>query len=209
MLPESVLILGVGGTSTDIAETIVLRSDCRLIGYLDDNPAYHGSFLQGYPVLGGLSCVEDYPDALLVLAVGSPRSFTCRLKIIERLRHRRFLTVVHPTAWISPTAKIGDGSVILSFVSVSSNATLVGHNVILSHCSINHDVLLGEGTVCASGVSLSGNVEVGEGCYLGVGSVFRDGITVGPGTLVGAGAVVVSDLDAAGTFVGNPSRRLR
>ena len=208
---SDILILGTGGTLTDLAEILATPgySNHRLLGYLDDDTAKHGTDIDGKPVLGGLACAADFPHALLILGIGSPRSYSRRLSLLAGLEDRSFLTVVHPTAWVSPSARLGQGCVVMAFSQVASNAVLEEHNIVLSHCAINHDAKLGRGTICASGVVVSGKVTVGESCYLGAGTILRDGVTVAPGVLTGAGAVVAANLTSAGVYAGVPARPLR
>lgn len=209
---SSVVILGAGGLTTEIAELLATPSYSQysLLGCLDDDPKKQGLNFSGVPVLGPLADVHDYPDAVLLLALGSPRSYSRRLPLIEKLglEKRSFLTIIHPTAWVSPSARIGQGCVVLAYSQISNNAILEDHVVLLSHCAVNHDSFIGRGTLSASGVIVSGNVRIGQSCYLGAGSKFRDGVSVGDGTLIGVGAVVVSNLPSAGVFVGNPARPL-
>lgn len=209
---REVLILGSGGTTTDVAETLATPaySNYRLLGCLDDDPSKQGNEVGGVPVLGGLALAHDYPQAQLVLALGSPRSFGLRLPLLKQLglTGRSFLTVVHPTAWVSPTASLGQGCIVFAFTQISNHAVLEDHVILLSHCAINHDAVMGSGSICASSVTVSGGTRIGRGCYLGAGSVLRDGVIVSDGVLVGAGAVVVSDLPGPGVFAGNPARAL-
>ncbi len=59
------------------------------------------------------------------------------------------------------------------------------------------------------GAVLAGNVKVGEGAFVGANSVVRQGLKIGAFAVVGAGAVVIKDVPAKATVVGNPARILR
>ena len=73
-------------------------------------------------------------------------------------------------------------------------------------CHIAHNCDIGEQTLIAAGVTLSGSVIVGQRVWLGTQCTVRDGITIGDDVCVGVGAVIVKDVPAGVTVMGNPAR---
>ena len=61
---EDLIILGAGGTSREIADTVgdINRIERRwnLLGFLDDDAAKHGKTVGGLPVLGSIDCAKQY-----------------------------------------------------------------------------------------------------------------------------------------------------
>ncbi len=60
--PESisrVLILGAGQAAMQVADILLHDPSCQLVGFLDDNPDMQGQDVFGFPVLGGLSQLEE------------------------------------------------------------------------------------------------------------------------------------------------------
>ncbi|CAN5666264.1 sugar O-acetyltransferase [soil metagenome] len=51
-------------------------------------------------------------------------------------------------------------------------------------------------------------ITIGENVWLGGGVIVTGGVTIGDDAIVGAGSVVVRDVPAGATVVGNPARRL-
>ena len=121
----------------------------------------------------------------------------------------RFVTIIHPTASVSRSARIGRGVAILQHVSVTTNVSIGDHVTILPNTVISHDDWIGDYSCVAGGVSISGNVRVGRSCYLGTGSVLISGIAIGDGSLVGMGSVVLHDVEPDSVVAGNPARLLR
>lgn len=214
---KKLIIIGAGGNSMDVLDTIddinrasaKTRYDC--IGFLDDDPQKAGMFYRGKTILGKVATAGQYPDASFVFTIGSPFNFWIRNQLIDRMNiaRERFETVVHPTAYISPSAKLGCGTVILPNTTVASGVTLGDHLMILPHAVISHDVSIDDYTVIASSATISGNVTIGAGCYLGANCSMIGGITVGRQCLIGIGAVVIRSLEENGVYVGNPAKFLR
>ncbi len=215
--PVRLVILGTGGTSVDILDTLDdlnrvrggLRYEC--VGFLDDDTGRHGRLVHGYPILGPLGLAPALDDCLFVNGIGAPGNFWHKAAIIARtgLRPHRFATIVHPTATISRTARLNPGTVVLQHAVVAANVTIGSHVVVLPTCVVSHDSVLGDHTCLAGGVCVSGRVVVGESCYLGSNCTIMGDVQIGERCLVGMGSVVLRSVPPNSVVVGNPARFLR
>lgn len=211
----SLLIAGAGGFARETASAVRAINEVaptfRLLGLLDDNPALHGTRRAGATVLGGLSAVDDYPSAAVVVCVGNPRDHQVRSRVVERLAlpAHRYATIVHPSASVGVGCMVGPGSVVLAQTVLTADVTVAGHVAVMPHCVLTHDNVVEQYATMASGVRLGGAVRLGQGCYVGAGALIRDGVTVGRGALVGMGAVVLRDVPPDEVWAGSPARRLR
>ncbi len=216
MSTKKLVIIGYGGNCLDIAEAVLDINEAagrpvyECIGFLDDAPAVQDG--NGLPVLGPLSAAESFgSDTFFVNGIGSPGSYRCKERIVAGLGipNERFATLVHPRSFVSRSASLGPGTVLLPNVSVSVNAVVGAHVIVLPGSVINHDAVVGDFCCLASGVCLSGNVRLGARVYVGCNACVREGTTVGAGSLIGMGAAVVADVPADSVMVGNPARLLR
>jgi sugar O-acyltransferase (sialic acid O-acetyltransferase NeuD family) len=216
-MPKHIIILGTGGNSIDILDTIneinIQKRKTVYIceGFLDDNETLWGKELFGYKVLGPISSASIYKECLFVNGIGSTKNFLRKDKIISKsgIEVDRFETVIHPTASVSRMAKIGAGVVIFQNVTVTSNVEIGCYNIILPNTVVSHDVVVGDYTCITGGVSISGNVIIGRSCYIGTNSTIIDNIRIGNYCLVGMGSVVLREVPDNTVVVGNPARVLR
>lgn len=74
---------------------------------------------------------------------------------------------------------------------------------------IAHNVQIGEHCLVIALAEVSGSVEVGDGVWIGPSACIREHLSIGADALVGIGAVVLQNVPAGETWVGNPARRLR
>ncbi|MFN7960747.1 MAG: acetyltransferase [Thermoanaerobaculia bacterium] len=209
--PERLLIFGASGHGRVVAEAAA-AAGLAPAGWADDDPDRRGSRVDGLEVLacGTAEAAEIALEAgwSVVVAVGDNRA---RRRVMLELAAlgAQLATVVHPRATISPTARLGEGSVALAGVVINAGAQ-VGSNVILNtSCSVDHDCRIGDHAHLSPGVHLGGAVEVGEGTHLGVGVSVRNQIKIGAWSLVGAGAAVVSDIDPGVVAWGVPAKPQR
>lgn len=212
---KKIVILGTGGTSVDILDTIADMqdngADLKCVGFLDDNKKLWGKEIESVKVLGPLNKASSLDGVYFINGIGSPSNFINKEKIIAGLglSPKRFLTVIHPTASVSRTARIGRGVAILQNVTVTANAKMGDHIVILPNSIVSHNCEIGDYTCIAGGVCISGGVKIGKSCYLGTNSTFRDEVKIGGLCLVGMGSVVLNDVEKKSVVVGNPARFLR
>ena len=215
MTPPPLLIIGAGGLSKETLSAVTainsVRPQWTVLGFVDDNPALHGTTVQGLPVLGPSELVAEHPDAGLVMTIASPKNLGNRKRIVERLDvpADRYATIVHPAASVAAGTELGPGSVFLAGSVVTAPQAIGAHVVAMPHTTITHDDAISDYVLFASGVLLSGSVSIGESAYLGSGCMIREGLTIGARSLIGMGAVVLCDVPPGEVWVGNPARYLR
>jgi sugar O-acyltransferase (sialic acid O-acetyltransferase NeuD family) len=121
----------------------------------------------------------------------------------------RFATVVHPTARISSTARVGPGSIVSAGVMIAAHTT-VGRHVILNRgVLIGHHTEIEDCVTISPGANVAGLVRIESGVYVGMGAIIVDRVTVGAGAFVGAGAIVVRDVPAHAQLAGPTARVVR
>ena len=71
---------------------------------------------------------------------------------------------------------------------------------------IAHNCILGKRCLVIANSQISGSCEIGNDCHIGPAAMLTDHIKVGDRGRCGMGAVVVRDVPAGVTVVGNPAR---
>ncbi|MGY1716243.1 acetyltransferase [Geodermatophilus sp. SYSU D01106] len=196
-------VYGAGGHAQVVID--VLRSTgVRVRRQYNDMPAnQHPQSIDVHP---GIRLVGPGPfsvDALpVVMAVGRNGE---RAELVSML-DTRFEQAIHPSALIAPSARIGEGTVVLHGAVIQPNAQVGRHVLVNTAASVDHDCVVGDFAHVSPHATLCGHVEVGEGTHIGAGAVLIPKVKVGRWSRVGAGAVVISDIPDHCTAVGNPAR---
>jgi sugar O-acyltransferase (sialic acid O-acetyltransferase NeuD family) len=210
-MTQSLIILGTGGNALDILdviEAINTRAPAWIVaGFLDDVRPAGGEHL-GLAILGRLCDAGRLPGHSFANAIGSDRSYQDRPRILAStgLTADRFATLVHPCSSVPPRSRLGLGTCVNFGACVGGGVVTGDHVTIGPGCIVGHDTVIEDYAVIAPGAVVSGGVRLGRNCYVGARSVIRQRLRVGERALVGMGAVVVRDVDAGETVVGNPAR---
>lgn len=135
-----------------------------------------------------------------IISIGDNR---IRKKIVESSVFNEYDIAIHPSAIISPSAEIGDGTVVMQGAIIQAGAKIGKHCIINTGATVDHDCIIGDYVHISPGVNLCGNVNVGEGTQIGVGSSVVPGIIIGEWSLVCAGSVVTKDIPSNCVAAGN------
>lgn len=205
---RDLIILGTGvhgGEMAHIVERINRQSPTwKLLGHIAPKATERTEFA-GNPVLGSVeqfdAILGAHPDALLVPDNEFPKSVPLPLD--------RLATLIDPSCFIHPTARIGRGCVLYPDTFVGLNAVVGDRVFALGGATINHDDVIEDLVVFASKVTLAGAVHVETGVYLGQSCTVRQCLRIGRNSTIGMGAVVVKHVEPNSIMVGNPARVLK
>ena len=202
----AVLLVGASGLCREVIP-VLKEAGRRIIGVLDDRHSLLAPAFFGTPVLGGVDDIARYPDAEVLVCVGSGAA---RVTIVERmgLDTTRFATVIDPSVRNPAGYPVGRGSILLAGVTITADAEIGNHVVAMPQVTITHDCMIDDFATLAAGVSLGGGVSVGRAAYLGMNASVLPGRKIGAEAIVGMGAVVLADVPEAETWAGVPAKHL-
>jgi UDP-perosamine 4-acetyltransferase len=200
-----IIIVGGGGHAKVVAD-VLRAAGWEPAGLLDPNPA-HDTVL-GVPVLGGDELSQSLFDQGYRNAFVAIGRNDLRRKLGRRLREIGFeiVTAVHPSAVVSPSAKIGQGVVVMPLAVINAGARIGDFAIVNTGAIVEHDCAIGEAAHVAPRSAMGGNVSVGEEVLFGVGAVARPLSVIGARAVVGVGSVVIGEVATDRTVSGSPAR---
>lgn len=190
-------LYGASGHGRVIKE-IVEAQGGSVSGFIDDNASL--SSYDGVPVAHNSEGASP-----MIVSIGSN---AVRKKVVEKL-NCKFGVAIHPTAVVSPSAEIGEGTVIMAGAIINAGAKIGKHCIINTGASVDHECVVGDYAHIAPHATLCGLVHVGEGTLMGVGSCAIPCIKIGSWSTVGAGSAVVRDVEDGATVIGVPAKRIK
>ena len=186
-------LYGASGHGKVIKEVVEAQGD-SVEGFIDDNPCilqYCGK--QVFHQLNGFSPI--------IVSIGINKT---RRKIVEKL-YCQYSKAIHPTAIVSPSAQIGEGTVVMPGAIINADAIIGKHCIVNTGASVDHECVVGDYCHIAPHATLCGQVRIGEGTLIGVGASVIPCIEIGEWSTIGAGAVVTRPIPGYCTAIGVPA----
>lgn len=207
-LVRRILIVGAGGLGREVlhwARDAWPNHAPLIAGFLSADPSGLADRDCHLSVIGDPATFEPQPGDALVLGIGIPG---IRRHVAEQLlcRGADFLTLVHPTAVVVPTASIGLGSIICPFAVVSDSARIGRFCLVNYHASLAHDSFADDFTVLSPYATLAGKARIAADVFLGLHASVGPAVNIGPRSKVAANSCVLSEVPADSLAHGVPSR---
>ena len=158
-------LYGASGHAKVIID-ILEASGEKIDGLVDDNLEVEQ--LQGYPVLHGSKGMSPFIVSIGVNAV--------RKKVAEKLKGVEFGKAIHPSAIVSPSASIREGTVVMQGAVIQADVRIGKHCIINTGASVDHECIISDYAHISPHSTLCGNVQIGEGSWIGAGTTVIPGV---------------------------------
>lgn len=201
------MIYGASGLAKEIYDTIVQNSPDRWdeIVFIDDFD--NDILLFGNRVISFSKFLDEYELSSVEAIVGIGEPFYRDLLAKKILSNSlKLVSIVHPTAVVSGSASIGNGSYIGPFAFISSNTIISDNVVIQPHAMIGHDVAIGNSAVIGPNSAIAGNCVVGDRTYIGMNACIEQKHSVGDDVIIGMSSCVTRDISSEMIAMGYPAR---
>ena len=200
--PNSILIYGGGGHGKALIDLIRSLGTFSVLGVVDDSLPV-GSEIMGVQVLGGSGSLVKLHELGLQFAanaVGGIGNISSRISVFERLQHNGITcpALIHPTAFIEPSAILAEGVQVMPHAYVGSEAHLNFGAIINTGAIVSHDCVVGQYANLSPGAILAGEVSVGEATLLGMSVTVNLRVNIGDHARIGNGATIKQDVPAGG-----------
>ncbi|KAA1246934.1 NeuD/PglB/VioB family sugar acetyltransferase [Aquimarina sp. RZ0] len=209
---EKVLVIGASGHAKVIVEAIELGQEYEVYGFIDSYKSTSEKVL-GYEIFGKEEIIPDLMNKGVNKAIIGIGDNWTRFLMYEKLSQTcpklEFISVIHPSAVISPYSEIGRGTVILASGIVNTDAVVGDFCIINTKATFGHDCIMKNFSSLASGATIGGAVHVGEFTAVSLGVTVLQKLSIGKHSVIGAGAVVTNDVKDYRVAYGVPAKIIR
>jgi sugar O-acyltransferase (sialic acid O-acetyltransferase NeuD family) len=207
-----VVIWGAKGHAKVLAELFSLTR--RRVVALFDNDPEACSPLPGVPLAIGFEGFSKWlserreAETQFAIAIGGGRGAE-RLQIAGCLLECGLTPAeaIHPTAYVSPTARLGRGCQVLAHAVVGVDAELAEQCILNTGAVVDHECRLGAAVHVGPAAALAGCVSVGDCAFIGTNATVLPRINIGRRATVGAGSVVTRDVAEGQVVYGAPAKQ--
>lgn len=210
---KNLLIVGARGWGREVLAAVIytrpyINKELSIKGFLDSKADAFDGLKGDFPPI--ICSPEDYvvqPDDVFFIAMGDAHWRKHYADIIEK-KGGHFISIIGDTAYINPTATVGEGSFISSQSVISDNVVLGKHAIIHIFCDIGHDAKIGNFSTIEPYCFVGGYSEVGDFSTMHVRSTLIRHKKIGNNVNVGASSVVTRNIKDNLHVFGNPATKL-
>lgn len=204
---------GFGREMFDFAHTIraFREGEFDIKGFLDDKvdalDGYPCSYGEYPPILGPVETYEPQEDDVFFCALGDAK---WRMEYAGKIiaKGGKFVNLISDEAHVAKGARIGQGVLLCSWTSVSTNVTIGDFTVVHPYSDFGHDATVGKGCTIESYVFMGGYSLIGDGCTMHVKSSILPHKKIGDNVVVGVGSAVMRNFGSNLHVFGNPARKI-
>jgi len=187
------LIVGSGGHGRAVAEAAAMTKEWADIVFVDDAfPAQQQS--GGWQVVGSTAQLAELAGncGAAIVAIGNQ---AVRQRLLDTLAQAGIplATIVHPRAWVSDHATVGEGTAIMAGAVVGAHARTGRGVIVNANATADHDVVLGDFAHLGVGVQLAGGVVVEDRAWLQAGSCAGYRVRVEADAVLPPGSRLIAD----------------
>lgn len=194
---QDVVLVGGGGHCRSCIDVIECEGKLRIVGIVDVRERLDSS-VSDYPVrwtdenLEALAAQHGY----FLITLGQILSPEKRVHLFEHLQQHgaRFPVVVSRRAYVSPRARVGEGTIIMHDACVNAGAAVGRNCIINSKALVEHDATVEDHCHISTAAVLNGGVIVRSRTFIGSNAVTRETVEIGADSVVGAGIRVMRSL---------------
>lgn len=206
-MSKKLILIGGGGHALSLLD--IIPSSIVATGYVDSRP----SGVISLPWLGDddsfiSTCPPDSHEILITMVSGADCDLSRRAGIISRYGDYDSPVVIAPSAIVSPSATIGNGTAVFHRAVINAGTTIGRHSIVNTGAIVEHECTIGDNVFIGPGAIICGGVTIGGNTYIGAGAVLKPGITISGGCVIGLAGAVTSDIKSPGTYIGVPAKRL-
>lgn len=208
---KELIVIGSGGHARSVIDAVILNGEQNITGVLDvDFEEGMTETIFGVPILGSMEHLKKIsPEKTAIfLAVGDNETRKKISHIIEDQGYKS-VNVVHPQAYVSKEAFLGNGNFVGAFANIGPGVNVGNYCLLNTLSNLEHEVTVGNFCHFGPGAVVCGRSSISDNVFVGAGGIIIDKISIPAGVVIGAGAVVAKNcVDVNGTYIGVPARKL-
>lgn len=182
---KPVLVLGASEFGQTVRE-LVVACGRRFAGFVDD-------WQSGPEIVATQAsvCASHAPDRYdVALAVGY-KHIAARRELAHHLRGLGYAItpLVHPQAYVAPSASIDEGAVVMARAAIDVRVRIGPLTVVWPGAIVSHDCAFDGNTFVSPGAVICGRCRIGADSFIGAGSIIVNDVIVPAGTFLKAGTL--------------------
>ncbi len=193
---KKIILIGAGGHCNSCIDVIELEKKYKIIGLIDKKAKIRN---QKYKILGSDNDLKIFLSKtnLAHITLGQIKNLDKREKIFNNLKKIGFKLprIISPLAYVSPFAKIGEGTIVMHGAIVNRGAVIGNNTIINTKALVEHDANVGNNCHLATRSTINGGCHLGNNSFIGSHAVIQQNIKIGKNCFVNANLFINKDME--------------
>jgi sugar O-acyltransferase (sialic acid O-acetyltransferase NeuD family) len=176
-MKEKIILIGGGGHCRSCIDVIEQEGRFTIAGIVDVPEKKQHNVL-GYPVIGSDADFKELMKICsnVLITLGQIKSPTRRMELFNELMQigARFPVIQSPLAYVSPHARIGEGTIVMHHALIDAGVKIGRNCIINNKALVEHDAVIGDHCHISTGAIVNGGVVIGSGSFFGSGAVAKE-----------------------------------
>jgi acetyltransferase-like isoleucine patch superfamily enzyme len=196
MRKTRLLIIGAGGHGRSVAEAAELSGLFDVVGFLDDGLPTGQTVLMS-SVIGAIAGLSN-GDHLKRFRNACDQAFVAfgNNVVLENITQElvaagfRIATVIHPRAFVSPTAVVGSGSAVMASAIIGTEAHLGLGSIVNCGAVVDHHARVEDFGHLGVNACMAGGSLLGRGAWMQAGAALGYGVEIPAGVILTPGEAI-------------------
>lgn len=214
---KKLVVFGLSNILSDLVDAALANGlvVSRIVVHRDEDAGERDVSLQqrlvawaAHGVTPSVLALDDFvpqPDEWYLLGPTTPTRQVLAALLQQRFA-LSFTKLIHPTAYVSPLATLGEGVFIGAKSVIGPGAVLADHVFVNRSVTVGHDTHIGAFSRLQPGCNLGGLSRIGARVTVAIGATLLERLVVADDAFIGAGAVVIGDVEAGVLMLGVPAK---
>ena len=175
----------------------------NVLGFLSDVPETLSGYSYEEKIIGTIQSWNVEPNQYFALAISDCK---CKKSIVKILSSKgaKFATIIHPSALVSDTAKIGVGCIIYWNLDLGPDCCVGNYCTVMG--TVGHNSSIGDYSTICGNTSVNGHVSIGTETFVGSNVAIVPNTIIGNNVYIGLGSVVIKNVKDGSRIFGNPAK---
>ena len=208
---KDIIIVGASGFGRELLMAIKeinrIDEEWNVLGFIDDNINALTGIDCSHKILGTIDDCDPKDGVFYAMGIADPST---KKAIALKLKNRgaKFATIIHPTARIGESTKMGEGLVLFTYADLSVNCVIGDFVFMNSFSQVGHDAVIGNYCTLFPNSSIAGGGILGECVLVGTAASTYPNVKIGSYATIGMNSAVIRNVKEHTTVMGVPAKKI-
>jgi sugar O-acyltransferase (sialic acid O-acetyltransferase NeuD family) len=197
---SKIILFGAGGHALSVIDVIEKTKKFKILFIVDKFEGFVGKY-KVYKQNEEIDYYKKYSNRAFI-SIGQIKDSNPRKILYKKLIKNKYILpkIVSPYAYVSSSARIGNGSIIMHHALVNSYAEIGENCIVNSKTLIEHSARVENNCHLSTGSIINGDCYIKKDSFIGSNATIIQGVIIGEKSIIGAGQIIKKNLKSKSIY---------